>query len=551
MKLRALRQQLSVNRRCHGRFRLAFSIALAACTPQMGRAQSDFPASPSSSAVTCTAGTCPSTTPAMHGAPTLTERRVAGLLGLAWSRSTGTAVPAMPMAHPGSQRPAELPAFPSTAGLPPAPQAMPPVILPATASEPCEAEECEGTNHSGLSLVVETSSGSGSNSLIDIDIPLDFPAPVPPSTELSGPRPLAVRAPAAVESPATLNRTPEVVRQNRRVSLSKSTKESDNSGTQFNLSDAAEPAKPSSHVRESQEPSLPATESAEFSMSDVEESSRKSKTVVQTAIATAPKTETAVKEKAVTASLSDNESSKSSPTREPAMKPSLAARVKPAPTTEGGNGSSLSNVLSESIPAPAPTDTKASPWESSRNTQRLQATLASRSTPIGPAPAVVSYSPSPSPAPTSIIPGESTLDVDIQDSVNLSVKDEILEVSIENPRVCESIQTGDHGISIVGLSAGVSRVAITTRQRDGQRQVEVHHISVGNNRSQTKAQKLAAQINEAVARMHTSSSVEVIAVGDGLLAQGIASSEKDARQIVEFIRKTALVPVTDRIRLHR
>ncbi|MEZ6148972.1 MAG: pilus assembly protein N-terminal domain-containing protein [Pirellulaceae bacterium] len=145
-------------------------------------------------------------------------------------------------------------------------------------------------------------------------------------------------------------------------------------------------------------------------------------------------------------------------------------------------------------------------------------------------------------------PGE-TLSVGLQESQALSAEYPIVELSVEHPTICQLMQTDEKSVSLIGMRPGSTRIALITINSDGERQVEIHEVSVGTS-SPTEGglAGLAKDISRSVAKMVPHSDVEIVAYTDYLLVHGFTPYESDAKKILALVRKTSLVPVVDQLK---
>ncbi|MCA9159655.1 MAG: pilus assembly protein N-terminal domain-containing protein [Planctomycetales bacterium] len=145
-------------------------------------------------------------------------------------------------------------------------------------------------------------------------------------------------------------------------------------------------------------------------------------------------------------------------------------------------------------------------------------------------------------------PGE-TLSVGLQESQALSAEYPIMELSVEHPTICQLMQTGEKSVSLIGMRPGSTRIALITVNGNGDRQVEIHEVSVGTSApSELGLAGLAKEISRAVAKMVPHSDVEIVAYSDYLLVHGFTPYESDAKKILALVRKTSLVPVVDQLK---
>lgn len=141
-----------------------------------------------------------------------------------------------------------------------------------------------------------------------------------------------------------------------------------------------------------------------------------------------------------------------------------------------------------------------------------------------------------------------SLQVKVQDSVALTSDAAIVEYSVERPEFCQLLKTGERTVTLVGLRAGTTRIALVTTAQDGQRLVEIHEVAVnGGTDSDVDLRQLVRDISQTVSQLYPDSDVQIQFYKDYLLVRGMASSEADAKKILTLIRKTSLAPVVDQL----
>lgn len=145
-------------------------------------------------------------------------------------------------------------------------------------------------------------------------------------------------------------------------------------------------------------------------------------------------------------------------------------------------------------------------------------------------------------------PGES-LTIGLQESQSLSAQFVITELSVEHPSICQLMQTGESSVSLVGIRPGSTRIALVMVNDSGERQVEIHEVSVTTASAAAQSlPDLAAELSRAVGRLVPNSDVEIVAYEDYILVHGFTHYESDAKKILSLVRKTSLVPVVDQLK---
>jgi Pilus formation protein N terminal region len=124
----------------------------------------------------------------------------------------------------------------------------------------------------------------------------------------------------------------------------------------------------------------------------------------------------------------------------------------------------------------------------------------------------------------------------------------IHNISVEHPEICQVIKNGEKSISLIGLKPGKTRVAIFSTQN----QVEIREVTIsGTEDDQAARERMAKEMSRAIEKAYRSSSVEVVADDEGLVVQGFAESEGEAKKIIRMIRQSSLMPVVDRLSTYK
>ncbi|MEM7476054.1 MAG: pilus assembly protein N-terminal domain-containing protein [Planctomycetota bacterium] len=137
-----------------------------------------------------------------------------------------------------------------------------------------------------------------------------------------------------------------------------------------------------------------------------------------------------------------------------------------------------------------------------------------------------------------------------KEATQLSITSNIVEHSVENPEICQVVKVGNNELSIIGLKPGQTRIAFVKANSSGQNEITIRPITVQAKSTLDSRGKLASDLATTVAQMFGTKQVQIRPYEDGLIVEGYAATEKEARKILSFIRKTALVPVEDRLKAH-
>lgn len=139
-----------------------------------------------------------------------------------------------------------------------------------------------------------------------------------------------------------------------------------------------------------------------------------------------------------------------------------------------------------------------------------------------------------------------------EDSAIIEKQKRVIEYSVEHPGICNLIQTGNNALSLIGLKEGDTRIAVVTAGDEGKRNIEIHSVRVASaTTAQVELSGLAREVTRTIARLYPRSQIEVLTDGDQLIVQGNVELERDARKIVNLVRKTSLIPVVDRVQAFR
>jgi Pilus formation protein N terminal region len=140
------------------------------------------------------------------------------------------------------------------------------------------------------------------------------------------------------------------------------------------------------------------------------------------------------------------------------------------------------------------------------------------------------------------------LDVPLHESHVVASPSPIANYSVEHPEFCQAIKNGDKSLSLVGLKPGKTRIAIFTATDSGATKIEIREVTIaGSEQSAPDLKSLTDSMSKTIAKMFPASSIEIVSGDDGLVVQGFAESEAEAKKIIRMIRKTSLQPVIDRL----
>lgn len=139
------------------------------------------------------------------------------------------------------------------------------------------------------------------------------------------------------------------------------------------------------------------------------------------------------------------------------------------------------------------------------------------------------------------------LRVGVHDALVLNSDTPIAELSVENPKLCQLIQTGAKTYSLIGVQPGSTRIALVSLTSQGDRAVEIREVTVAAATANSGIDGLAKEIATALDQLYPNYAIEVDVFEKSLLVQGEVASESEAKRIIAFVRKTSLMPVIDRL----
>ncbi len=175
----------------------------------------------------------------------------------------------------------------------------------------------------------------------------------------------------------------------------------------------------------------------------------------------------------------------------------------------------------------------------------VKATFASRTTPLQEQNTAPTNSP---PADAGVQVGQP-MSVELQGTIPVATEFSISELSVEHPSVCQLLKTGDRTATLIGMRPGSTRIAIITRNGQGEQSVDVREVSVsgGTVASEVALPQLAKDISRTVAKLYPNSDVQIVVYQESLLVRGFTNYESDAKKILSLVRKTSLAPVIDQL----
>ncbi len=150
--------------------------------------------------------------------------------------------------------------------------------------------------------------------------------------------------------------------------------------------------------------------------------------------------------------------------------------------------------------------------------------------------------------PSKMKQGEP-LRVGMQNATLLHTETGVAQVSVENPLVCQLLQTGEKSYSLIGLQPGNTRVALISTLANGEQSVEIREVSVAGPRAAAPSalDGLAQGIVTSLEQLYPQYAIDIDVVDRSLLVQGEVTSEAEAKRIIAFVRKASLTPVIDKL----
>ncbi len=215
----------------------------------------------------------------------------------------------------------------------------------------------------------------------------------------------------------------------------------------------------------------------------------------------------------------------------------------PAPVLEGFSDNSV-GILRPAAPMPMmDLSTSTMQTASASKLQPVKAVLASRKTPTAAHDTLSDQAASHAPQGSG-----QPLTVGLQASNAISTEYSIAELSVEHPNICQLLKTSDRSVSVIGMRPGTTRIALISYDSQGERQVDVREVSVGESApTEVNLPTIVKELSQTVKRMYPKSDVQIIAYEDYVMVRGYTNYESDAKKILSLVRKTSLAPVVDQL----
>jgi Flp pilus assembly secretin CpaC len=142
---------------------------------------------------------------------------------------------------------------------------------------------------------------------------------------------------------------------------------------------------------------------------------------------------------------------------------------------------------------------------------------------------------------------QQLLHVPQRGSVQLRAPSAIRRLEVENPRICEPLQSAPGEIAIVGKQQGETRLAVWMV---GEAEPNYWCVRVSGDAEQMSARDDAA-LRRMVTELYPQSRVRLVMEDDRIYVQGQAKDRQEAIQILSFVGSIRLVPIVDQLIVSR
>ena len=143
---------------------------------------------------------------------------------------------------------------------------------------------------------------------------------------------------------------------------------------------------------------------------------------------------------------------------------------------------------------------------------------------------------------------EKTYQIESQGTYSIDAPFTVASIASLDSDVCTVFINGN-SVIMAGGSTGNTRVAIASQSGET-RLIEVNVLPVGQQFSRPQSE--IDQVKELIGKVFPDARVQILSLPTGEVeVKGTASTESDARKILELVRKVCLVPVHDRLKSGR
>lgn len=140
------------------------------------------------------------------------------------------------------------------------------------------------------------------------------------------------------------------------------------------------------------------------------------------------------------------------------------------------------------------------------------------------------------------------IDVVIQSAAHVRLESRVSRISVEHSDVVQLVESTPTTFSLIGLKLGETRIALLRELPDGKRVIELRNVKVAGAEADSQVAKLAETIGQVISEKHPNCDIEIVASNEQLIVSGRAVLEKDAKEIIAYVRKKSLMPVVDQLR---
>lgn len=146
-------------------------------------------------------------------------------------------------------------------------------------------------------------------------------------------------------------------------------------------------------------------------------------------------------------------------------------------------------------------------------------------------------------------PADRTIQVGTIALTTMRIDQHVVEkCEVDDTSICRTLVTADGEVAFLPGKVGVTRARLWIKQPDGKSKIETAEIQVGEVLAEAKPFALEIeQLNERLTALYPGTSLRAEPGDRCIEIRGEAESERQAKEVLQLVRKLCLVPVKDKV----
>ncbi|GIX00235.1 MAG: hypothetical protein KatS3mg111_3567 [Pirellulaceae bacterium] len=125
-----------------------------------------------------------------------------------------------------------------------------------------------------------------------------------------------------------------------------------------------------------------------------------------------------------------------------------------------------------------------------------------------------------------------------------------VRVAVRDEEICQATVVS-RSLLVVGVRPGKTEIAVLSQSTVGKSVCQVYPVEVQEDSRMVKLTELAQGLTKTLSALHPNGQIIVSAEDEQLVVSGVVATDREAREILQFVRSQSLHPVIDRVQAMR